>query len=79
MPPLETEIAVETEERVRFDYHTAQALRELCSLIKRLMSERLRSVEDFKEITERKPDQSQNGVAEVNAKQEKQPAGKEEK
>lgn len=45
MPPLETETVVETFERVRFDSHVSQELRGLCSMIKRLMSARLRSRE----------------------------------
>jgi len=78
MPPLETDIAVETEERVRFDHHTIQELKDLCSLIKRLMSERLESIKG-RELTEMcKLDRSQNRIPEVNAKQEK-PAEKKEK
>lgn len=73
MPPLETE----TEEVVRFEYHVTQELKDLCSVIKRLISERLKSIREMREITEMcKPDQSQNRVTEVNAKEEKQQAGK---
>lgn len=45
MPPLETETVVEAFARVRFDSHMAQQLSGLCSMIKRLMSDRLRSRE----------------------------------
>lgn len=80
MPPLETDIAVEAEERVRFEYRITQELKDLCSVIKQLMSERLRSIKELKEITEMcKSDQSQNRITEVNVKQEKQHLGKEEK
>lgn len=76
MPPLETDIAVETEERVRFDHRVTQELKDLCSLIKRLVSECLERRE--REITEMcKPDRSQNRITEVNAKQEKHAEKKE--
>lgn len=79
MPPLETDIAVEAGERVRFEYRVTQELKNLCSVIKQLMSERLRRIRELKDITEMcKPDQSQNPVTEVNAEQEKPQAGEEE-
>lgn len=45
MPPLETETVAEAFQRVRFDSHMAQQLSGLCAMIKRLMSDRLRSRE----------------------------------
>lgn len=41
MPPLETDIEMETEEVVRMEYYMAQELADLSSKIKRLLSERL--------------------------------------
>lgn len=80
MPPLETDIAVETEELVRFEDHITRELTYLCSVIKRLMSERLKNIRELRDITEMcKPDRAENRVTEVNAKQEKEHAEEKEK
>ena len=47
MPPLETDTEVETEEVLKMDHHMVQELTDLCSKIKRLLSEHL---EKYKRI-----------------------------
>lgn len=80
MPPLETEITVETEDVV-IEYNVVRQLKDLCTMIKRLMSERFENIEELRAITEMcKSDGAENGVAEENAKQEfPENGGKEEK
>lgn len=73
-------IAVEIDEVVRIEYHITQEPKDLCSMIKRLLPERLKSIRKLIEITEMcKPHRAQNGITEVNAKQEKFSCRKKEK
>lgn len=72
MPPLETDTTVETQDTERVDYHMVQELKHLCSMIKKVMSERLDRIRELRELTEMcKEDWPQNRITEVNAKQEK--------
>ncbi|XP_053414823.1 type 2 phosphatidylinositol 4,5-bisphosphate 4-phosphatase isoform X1 [Nycticebus coucang] len=80
MPPLETDIAVETEEIERIETNIIQNLKTLCAMIKRVMSERLESIRELRELTEMcKLDCPQNEITEVNAKQDKMPPNSEKK
>lgn len=42
MPPLETDIMVQTEEVERIETRIIQSLKDLCTMIKRIMSERFK-------------------------------------
>lgn len=71
MPPLETDVAVGTDERLRIEYHMTE-IKGLCSAIKRIISEHVKNSRHLREITEMcQPDGAQNRVAEVNEKQGK--------
>lgn len=48
MPPLETPVAMETEEIVRTKYHRTQEFKDLISVIKKLLSERLKSIRELR-------------------------------
>lgn len=70
MPPLETEIAEGTDRRLRMEYHMTE-IKELCSAIKRIVSDHVKNSRHLRERTEIcQPNGAQNRVSEVNAKQE---------
>lgn len=72
MPPIETDIMVQTEEIERIETRIIQSLRDLCIMVKRVMSERFESIRELRELTEMfKLDWPQNEITEVNAKQDK--------
>ena len=75
MPPLETDMMVETQDTERVNYHMVQELKHLCSMIKKVMSERLDWIRGLGELTEMCkedwPHTKKNWITEVNTKQEK--------
>ena len=70
MPPLETSIAVETEEIARIKYHIAPELKDLCLMIKIALVGALEKCEGAERTEMFKSDGAQNRITEVNAKRE---------
>lgn len=70
MPPLETSIAVETEEIARIKYHNASELKDLCLMIKIALVGALEKCEGAERTEMFKSDGAQNRITEVNAKRE---------
>ena len=70
MPPLETSIAVETEEIARIKYHIAPELKDLCLMIKIALVGALEKCERAERTEMFKSDGAQNRITEVNAKRE---------
>ena len=70
MPPLETSIAVETEEIARIKYHIASELKDLCLMIKIALVGALEKCEGAERTEMFKSDGAQNRITEVNAKRE---------
>ena len=70
MPPLETSIAVETEEIARIKYHIASELKDLCLMIKIALVGALEKCERAERTEMFKSDGAQNRITEVNAKRE---------
>ena len=69
MPPLETSIAVETEEIARIKY-IAPELKDLCLMIKIALVGALEKCEGAERTEMFKSDGAQNRITEVNAKLE---------
>ena len=70
MPPLETSIAVETEEIARIKYHIASELKDLCLMIKIALVGALEKCEGAERTEMFKSDGAQNRITEVNSKRE---------
>lgn len=70
MPPLETSIAVKTEEIARIKYHIAPDLKDLCLMIKIALVGALEKCEGAERTEMFKSDGAQNRITEVNAKRE---------
>lgn len=68
MPPLETSIAVETEDIARIKYHIAPELKDLCLMIKIALVGALEKCEGAERTEMFKSDGAQNRITEVNAK-----------
>ena len=70
MPPLETNIAVETEKIARIKYHIAPELKDLCLMIKSAVVGALEKCEGAERTEMLESDGAQNRITEVNTKRE---------